>query len=159
MVVRVAAAVSDASDNGEGADDFMFEISKDEYLDLLFDDLELPNMEKNQIAKLVETKSVRAGYTSNGVPTNINIVRSLQNSLARRVVLQSGKKRLLAELEAQLVALGNDETNASERLLLEKEIAELKRRIDAVPLSTPLICGSTTLSNARFLPVRPSCFV
>ncbi len=123
----------DASDSGEGADDFMFEISKDEYLDLLFDDLELPNMEKNQIAKLVETKSVRAGYTSNGVPTNINIVRSLQNSLARRVVLQSGKKRLLAELEEQLVALGNDETNASERLLLEKEIAELKRRIDAVP--------------------------
>ena len=57
--------------------EFMFEISKDEYLDLLFDDLELPNMEKNQVTKLVETKSVRAGYTSNGVPANINIVRSL----------------------------------------------------------------------------------
>lgn len=123
----------DASDKGEGDDDFIFEISKDEYLDLLFDDLELPNMEKNQISKLVETKNVRAGYTANGVPTNINIVRSLQNSLARRVAMQTGKKRQLAELEEQLAALGNDEENASERLLLEKEIAELKRRIEAVP--------------------------
>ncbi len=123
----------DASDNGEGADEFTFEISKDEYLDLLFDDLELPNMEKNQITKLVETKNVRAGYTANGVPTNINIVRSLQNSLARRVALQTGKKRQLAELEEQLAALGNTEEDASERLLLEKEIAELKRRIEAVP--------------------------
>lgn len=123
----------DASDSGEGADDFNFEISKDEYLDLLFDDLELPNMEKNQITKLVETKNVRAGYTANGVPTNINIVRSLQNSLARRVALQTGKKRQLAELEAQLAALSHTEADASERLLLEKEITELKRRIKAVP--------------------------
>ncbi len=123
----------DASNSGEGADDFIFEISKDEYLDLLFDDLELPNMEKNQTAKLVETKNVRAGYTSNGVPANINIVRSLQNSLARRVVMQKGKKSQLSELEEQLAALGNDESTISERLLLEKEIAELKRRIAAVP--------------------------
>lgn len=123
----------DASDSGEGADEFIFEISKDEYLDLLFDELELPNLEKNQITKLVETKNVRAGYTSNGVPTNINIVRSLQNSLARRVALQTGKKRQLAELEEQLAALDNTEENACERLLLEKEIAELKRRIEAVP--------------------------
>jgi uncharacterized protein len=123
----------EASNSGEGNDEFSFEISKEEYLDLLFEDLELPNMEKNQITKLVETKNVRAGYTSNGVPTNINIVRSLQNSLARRVALQTGKKRQLAELEEELAALGNAEEDTSERLLLEKEIAELKRRIAAVP--------------------------
>ena len=51
----------DASDSGEGEDEFVFDISKDEYLDLLFDDLELPNMEKNQTAKLVETKNVQIG--------------------------------------------------------------------------------------------------
>ena len=130
---QVGRGSGDASNSGEGADDFIFEISKDEYLDLLFDDLELPNMEKNQTAKLVETKNVRAGYTSNGVPANINIVRSLQNSLARRVVMQKGKKSQLSELEEQLAALGNDESTISERLLLEKEIAELKRRIAAVP--------------------------
>lgn len=102
-------------------------------------------MEKNQTAKLVETKNVRAGYTSNGVPANINIVRSLQNSLARRVVMQKGKKSQLSELEEQLAALGNDESTISERLLLEKEIAELKRRIAAVPFIDTLICASTTM--------------
>ena len=96
------AGQGDASDSGEGDDDFVFEISKDEYLDLLFDELELPNLEKNQINKLVEMKSYRAGFTSNGVPANINIVKSLQNSLARRIALQAGKKRKLAELEQRL---------------------------------------------------------
>ncbi len=50
-----------ASDSGEGEDDFVFEISKDEYLDMLFDDLELPNLQKNQLRKMTKSKTVRAG--------------------------------------------------------------------------------------------------
>ncbi|MCP3689881.1 MAG: YeaH/YhbH family protein, partial [Gammaproteobacteria bacterium] len=38
-----------ASDQGDGEDEFSFEISKDEYLDMLFDDLELPNLQKTQL--------------------------------------------------------------------------------------------------------------
>ena len=68
------------------------------------------------------------------VPANINIVRSLQNSLARRVAMQAGKKRSLAELETRLDALQPpSEENEAEVMLLEKEIAELKRKIAAVP--------------------------
>ena len=37
----------EASNSGEGDDDFVFEISKDEYLELLFEDLELPNLKKS----------------------------------------------------------------------------------------------------------------
>ena len=40
--------MSKASNKGEGQDDFAFQISKDEYLELLFDDLELPNLKKNR---------------------------------------------------------------------------------------------------------------
>ena len=40
-----------ASDTGDGEDEFIFEISRDEYLDMLFDDLELPNLKKNQLTK------------------------------------------------------------------------------------------------------------
>lgn len=36
------SAQGDASPQGEGEDSFSFTLSKDEYLDLLFDDLELP---------------------------------------------------------------------------------------------------------------------
>lgn len=123
----------DASDSGEGEDEFVFDISKDEYLDMLFDDLELPNLEQNQISKLVEMKTHRAGYTANGVPANINIVRSLQNSLARRMALQAGKKRRLLELEAEFQSQQAAGASAAILQLIEQEIAELRRRIDAVP--------------------------
>ncbi len=55
-----------ASQDGEGQDEFVFQISKDEYLDLLFEDLALPNLKKNQHRQLNEYKTHRAGFTSNG---------------------------------------------------------------------------------------------
>lgn len=123
-----------ASNQGEGADDFVFQISKDEYLDLLFEDLELPNLQKTQLNQLMEVKTYRAGYTSNGVPTNINVVRSLQNSLARRVALQAGKKRQLRELEARLALLMQDPNeHHAEIASLKREIRDLRKKIDAVP--------------------------
>ena len=72
------AGQGEASDSGEGNDDFVFQISKDEYLELLFEDLELPNLQNNRLNKLVEYQVYRAGFTNDGVPANINIVRSLR---------------------------------------------------------------------------------
>lgn len=124
----------DPATDGEGTDDFIFSISKDEYLDLLFEDLELPNLRKNQLDKLVQYKSVRAGYRSEGVPSNIDIVRSLRGSLARRVAMTAGKKARLHELEQQLSLL-EQEPVADQQLLrsITDEIASLQQRIAAVP--------------------------
>ena len=123
-----------ASDSGEGEDEFAFEISKDEYLDMLFDDLELPNLKKNQLRKMTKSKTVRAGFTSDGVPTNINIVRSLRSALSRRVAMGAEPRRVLHELEAELQALeeevGGDETK---RLALQEEIEVLRGRIRRIP--------------------------
>ncbi len=123
-----------ASDTGEGEDEFAFEISKDEYLDMLFDDLELPNLKKNQLRKMTKSKTVRAGFTSDGVPTNINIVRSLRSALSRRVAMGAEPRRVLHELEAELEALeqeiGGDETK---RLALQEEIEVLRGRIRRIP--------------------------
>lgn len=128
------AGQGQASNSGEGEDDFVFTISKDEYLDLLFDDLALPNLQRNSLDKLVEFKTYRAGVTTDGVPANIHIVRSLRQSLARRTALTAGKKQRLAELEANLATLLNTPGSSTEEIqALEEEIAELKRRIDAVP--------------------------
>ena len=115
-----------AGQDGEGEDEFVFQISKDEYLDLLFEDLALPNLKKNQYKQLTEFKTHRAGYTSNGVPANISVVRSLQNSLARRTAMTASKRRELRELEETLNVLENTEPAQ----LLEEErvrnaIAEL----------------------------------
>jgi hypothetical protein len=124
----------DASKDGEGEDEFVFSISKDEYLDLLFEDLELPNLKKNQLDKLVQYKNVRAGYRSEGVPSNIDIVRSLQGSLARRVAMTAGKKKQLKQIEDQIALLLEDAI--PDQLHLQKlrlEADELRRRIAAVP--------------------------
>ena len=124
----------DASKDGEGQDEFSFQISKDEYLDLLFEDLALPNLQKNQFRQMTEYKTHRAGYTSNGVPANISVVRSLQNSLARRTAMTAGKKRELRELESTLTEVENSEpAQLLEEERLRKEIAELRQKIARTP--------------------------
>ena len=124
----------DASDSGEGEDDFVFSISKDEYLNLLFEDLELPNLEKNQLDKMIDYKTVRAGYCAEGVPANIDIVKSLQGSIARRIAMTSSKRRQLRELEQELALLESDKhDHIKKRQELTKSIEELKAKIAKVP--------------------------
>lgn len=128
------AGEGDASKDGEGQDEFVFQISKDEYLDILFEDLELPNLEKNQVNKITEWKTHRAGYQTAGMPSNIAIVRSLQQSLARRTAMTAGKKRLINELEDELEAIQNREpAQLMEEQRLKAEIQELRSKIDKVP--------------------------
>ncbi|MCE0492848.1 YeaH/YhbH family protein [Vibrio salinus] len=128
------AGEGDASQDGEGTDDFVFEISKDEYLDILFEDLALPNLEKRQINRITEWKTHRAGFQTSGVPTNISVVRSLQQSLARRTAMTAGKRRLLHELEDELERIKQHEPpELLEQKRLKKEIEELRNKIKSVP--------------------------
>lgn len=128
------AGEGNASDQGEGEDDFVFQISKEEYLDLLFEDLALPNLQKNQLDKLVQYETYRAGFQTDGVPSNLDIVRSLKGSVARRIALTAGKKKRLKELEAELAELKSDKHDHDLQITdLEEQIAELTRRIKAVP--------------------------
>jgi uncharacterized sporulation protein YeaH/YhbH (DUF444 family) len=123
-----------ASDSGEGDDEFAFEISHDEYLDLLFDDLELPNLQKNQLRKMTRKKTVRAGFSNDGVPTNINIVRSLRSALSRRVAMGAGPRRRLHTLEAELEALEREVDGDEARLVeLKQEIELLRSRVKKIP--------------------------
>ncbi|MDO6499613.1 YeaH/YhbH family protein [Photobacterium sanguinicancri] len=123
-----------ASQDGEGQDEFVFQISKDEYLDLLFEDLELPNLEKNQMNKVVEWKTFRSGYKSSGVPSNIAIVKSLQNSLARRTAMTAAKRRQLRELEAELEQLKSTEpAQPFEEERVKQDIQALREKINRVP--------------------------
>ncbi len=123
-----------ASPDGEGQDEFVFQISKDEYLDILFEDLELPNLEKNQIAKVTEWETHRAGYQTAGVPANISIVKSLQQSLARRTAMTAGKKRMMRELEHELERIEKQEPAMPlEEQRIKREISELRKKIEFVP--------------------------
>ncbi|EII7297449.1 YeaH/YhbH family protein [Vibrio cholerae] len=125
---------SEASADGEGSDDFVFQISKDEYLDILFEDLALPNLKKNQVNKITEWKTHRAGFQTSGVPSNISVVRSLQQSLARRTAMTAGKRRLMSELEEELERIQRSEPpQIMEEMRIKQEIEELRNKIDSVP--------------------------
>ncbi|CAH9051434.1 hypothetical protein PSECIP111854_00744 [Pseudoalteromonas sp. CIP111854] len=124
----------DASNQGEGEDDFVFSISKDEYLDLLFEDLELPNLQQSQLDKLVQMKTHRAGFCNDGMPSNLDIVRSLRGSLARRVAMSASKRRRLTQAQEELATLLKEPVPPQQKITeLETEIAELKQKIAAVP--------------------------
>ncbi|MCW8832087.1 MAG: YeaH/YhbH family protein [Colwellia sp.] len=124
----------DASDSGEGEDDFTFSISKEEYLNLLFEDLELPNLEKNQLDKLIEYKTVRSGFCAEGVPANIDIVKSLQGSIARRIAMTSSKRKQLKECQQALEQLQEDKhDHVQEERELKIQIESLKEKIAKVP--------------------------
>lgn len=127
-----------AGNSGEGEDDFAFQLSREEFLELFFEDLALPDLVKTQLARLTDFKSVRAGYTSDGVPTNINVIRSLRGALARRIALRGPHMKRLREVNAELTALEpvpgeTDEESARRTLELEEEIRQLKQRIQAIP--------------------------
>jgi uncharacterized sporulation protein YeaH/YhbH (DUF444 family) len=73
-------------------------------MDLFFEDLALPNLHKTRVQMLVEEESVRAGHTHDGVPSNIDIVRSLTGALARRTALRGPLRAELIALEERLAA-------------------------------------------------------
>lgn len=124
----------EASDSGEGQDDFTFSISKEEYLNLLFEDLELPNLEKNQLDKLIEYKTVRSGFCAEGIPSNIDIVKSLQGSIARRIAMSASKRKELKLLESELLELNNDKhDHIQKKRQLITDIDTLKSKIAKVP--------------------------
>ncbi|MCC6136004.1 MAG: YeaH/YhbH family protein [Candidatus Contendobacter sp.] len=123
-----------ASDAGEGEDDFVFELSREEFLELFFEDLELPNLVRTQLAKITEFKSVRAGFTSAGAPANIDIVRSLKGALARRMALAAPYTRRLREAEEELRRLlAETPVDAVRVQALVEEIEHLRARARAVP--------------------------
>ena len=155
------AGEGNASPDGEGQDEFVFQISKDEYLDILFEDLELPNLEKNQIAKITEWKTHRAGYQTAGIPSNIAVVRSLATiSAARRTAMTAGKKRLLNELEDELTRIKNIEpAQQLEENRLKKEIEELRKKIESVPFIDTFDLRFKNYEKRPVPRAKRSCFV
>lgn len=125
-----------ASNSGEGMDEFAFQITQEEFLEFMFEDLALPNLLKRQLAGTEVFKYKRGGFSSVGTPNQINIVRSLRAANARRIALGGPKRKRIRELEEELTLL-----MAAEPVLrndkrigeIEDEIALLRRKIERLP--------------------------
>lgn len=82
-----------AGNSGEGEDDFVFSLSKAEFLSLYFGDLELPNFIKEALAKTTKFKYKRAGFTPVGPYSRLDLKKTFEQSLARRVANKRNNKK------------------------------------------------------------------
>ncbi len=132
----------DAADGGEGTDDFEFTLSREEFLELFFEDLELPDLVKTNLKEVIAFKPRRAGYTVSGAPTNINVLRTMHNSFSRRIALHRPKQRDLDAIVAQIEELerGSDQDDtATQRMAeLQEELTRLLRKRKVVPFIDPI---------------------
>ncbi|ARN74300.1 YeaH/YhbH family protein [Oceanicoccus sagamiensis] len=128
------AGGSKASNTGEGLDEFAFQITQDEFLEFMFDDLELPNLVKRQLAGSDSFKYKRAGYSTVGTPNQINIVRSLRAANARRIALGSPSKKKVAQLQQELEQLLEEAPQQSDKIQsLREQIEHLNIKLKRIP--------------------------
>lgn len=134
----------EGSPDGEGDDGFSFELTQEEFLELFFEDLELPDLIKQSIRAVETYSSQRSGFVNEGTPARLNIERSMRKARGRRTALRGPKRRRLQELEIELeqlnAAIETRQTNGEDcsiekdrKIAIELEIAKLKRKIKAIP--------------------------
>lgn len=119
------------SGSGNSEDNFQFTITKEEYLDIVFEDLELPDMIKRTEKAAITWQRIRSGFKTDGNPSQLDLVRSMKNSLGRRLALRKPVERKISDLEQALLESDNPE------MLLE-EIELLKKKRQGVPWVDPM---------------------
>src|ERR1700756_5096099 len=87
---------------GDSEDAFRFVLSRDEFVDLFLDDLELPDLAKRRLASAESESIQRAGYTNSGSPATLSVSRTVRLAMARRVALRRPRPEIIAQLEAEL---------------------------------------------------------
>jgi uncharacterized sporulation protein YeaH/YhbH (DUF444 family) len=122
-------------------DDFRFVLSREEVLDLFFEDLELPDMVKLNLKEIVAFKPRRAGFTVTGSATNINVGRTMRHSHGRRIALKRPKRQDVEAVKQELAALEAAPPNAaaSQRIAeLRVELERLERRRRLIAFVDPI---------------------
>ena len=112
-------------------------MSRDEFVDLFLEDLELPDLAKRRVVNADAVVFHRAGYSVNGSPANLALMRTVRNSLSRRIALHRPKPEELQALRDEIAALDGPEDEAR-RLVLEEELARKQRRTGLIPYIDPL---------------------
>src|ERR1700722_7967882 len=135
MLPRSGEGSGKASAPGEGdsEDAFRIVLSRDEFVDLFLDDLELPDLAKRKLADVESAGLARAGYATSGSPANISVSRAVRLAMARRVALRRPRPETIAQLEAE-IALSDDARQAE----LMAEIDALKAKMRRIPFIDPI---------------------
>jgi hypothetical protein len=133
-IPRPEGASGGGSDGGQGdsQDEFVFSLSREEFMQIFFDDLELPRLARTELGRTHRHKSIRAGFAKTGVPANLAVIRTMTQALARRIALAGGLTRAALALEeafAVAVAVGE----AGQAAALYAEMDRVARRRNGIP--------------------------
>ena len=118
---------------GDGEDAFRFALTRDEFVDLFLDDLELPDLAKRKLAEVEHEGLRRAGYATSGSPANISVGRTVKLAMARRAALGRPKPEVIAALEAEML-----DCDEARRIVLAAEIVALKAKARRIPFIDPI---------------------
>ncbi|MEH6357632.1 MAG: YeaH/YhbH family protein [Pseudomonadales bacterium] len=133
----------DPADAGEGADEFVFELTQEEFMEFMFEGLELPNLVKKQIVNTTSFSRVKGGYTNEGIPARLNVLQSLRSAYARRIALGGRARKQVKALEAELKTLEKQAANDRDAGLeahsqlriseIKAELERLNKRLKKIP--------------------------
>ena len=132
----------DASDSGDGEDNFQFTLTQDEFLDIFFEDLELPNLVKRSLKEIKSYAYKRAGITVAGSPTNMNLIRTMRNAHGRRLALHRPSTKEMNLFKEKLFELERisqpDEAQIAEKKRIIETLEMMERRRRWAPYIDPL---------------------
>ena len=123
---------------GDSEDGFRFVLTRDEFLDLFFEDLELPDLVKSQIVATETMAPLRTGITTDGSPSQIDMARTMRQSMSRRIGLRRPKTSEMLELEAEIAALEHSREDDERLRLLCAELDLATHRLARVPWIDPV---------------------
>jgi len=133
------------SGNGQGGeegdandeDNFRFVLSREEYLSLLFDELELPALVKKDLMEIDESRLRRGGVVRYGNPGSVCVVRTFKASIGRRIAAEAQHEEAIEAAEAALVTARKDGTPSLVQAA-ELEVQLLRQRTGEIPFLDPI---------------------
>lgn len=121
---------------GGGQEDaFKFVLTREEFLSIFLDDLELPDFIKRGLVDTQKLGSRRAGYTTSGTPANLALGRTMQISLARRIAMRRPRRHMMERLEEQAAGAEAADEATAERF--EEELRNAQARLLRIPYLDP----------------------
>lgn len=132
----------EGSPDGEGEDDFYFELSNEEFQEIVFEGLEIPNMVKRFLLGEDEFVLRNAGYAVDGPPNRMDPEQTLRRAIPRRIAFRLPYKRRKEEIEKEIQQIEEELRNgvsadpnlARARVkALREELVVVERKMQSVP--------------------------
>jgi uncharacterized protein len=125
------------AEGAEEEDMFRFALSREEYLSLLFDELELPPLIKKDLLEIDENRFRRGGVVRYGNPSTVCVARTFKASIGRRVAAEANFEEALDAAEAALRVARSSAVPARVQVA-ELELKEVRRRGADIPFLDPI---------------------